>query len=729
MSAPKVFTCRYFGGSEAQLQTQADELAKYGISIEANPQDISYCSYKLDGKAEFLGRASFFNPYFHTERAESPTLEAAEFLLLSIGVLKEIPKQFPRNFITEDTVVLEYTVVMQREASLNSASDEDAVKSLVLGKMREKYPEANLLAFVERSGRNGKNQNFKVLVGGTGFDFSEDEQPISSQDIPNSTAYCPEWTTHNPVNDITPAIDGWRITTRPSGAYWAFPLDETKVKMGEYLGQRQKYAYDLQNKLAQHPMLRGDNPKLGLRDSGIRFIGSNGVEGLECPVFEIELVKFPKQADKCVEWAEAKTRAEISADGKQFIPAKTGNFIYDPKQPERIRYIGAETDLNPGNLARVAKKFADKVGFEKSVFLKRITTDEVCSEWELEPRYTAINQPPLAAIEGPKQVTFRQDDPRTILLHGIGTDPDDADQDRLSYVWDVSVSGHPLPFTTDESEEHIQLQVDGYGCMQIDVMLTVTDPAGLSAIAEHSVSTDSDWDSPAPAVVTAPPSRPPQTNIPNFDKLSGPGKDKAKKLQELGPVTVLESKDEFLNAIDQILDEKKLLRQDLCFVVDQSGSMFDNINEVRDSLGSVAVRMMSSSVNNNLCLVSYVDETLDIHHNIDHSRTLKEDVREVRAKLAMILGSLHGRHEYVAEAIAKAVTAWDGVEPIAAVVNGEIKERRLIVVVTDEKGDFKSDGETIASAKAKAAAIGAEVQILMLKQLPSLGFDRPMKIF
>lgn len=224
--------------------------------------------------------------------------------------------------------------------------------------------------------------------------------------------------------------------------------------------------------------------------------------------------------------------------------------------------------------------------------------------------------------------------------------------------------------------------------------------------------------------MTAPPSRAPQTDIPNLDKLSGPGKDKAKKLQELGPVTVLESKDEFLNAIDAMLDEKKLLRQDLCFVVDQSGSMADNIAEVRESLGSVAVRMMSSSVNNNLCLVSYVDDTLDLHHAIDHRRSLKEDVQTVRGKLEMILNNLHGSEEYVAEAIARAVQAWDGVEPIAAVVNGEIRERRLIVVITDEKGDFKSDGETIASAKAKAAAIGAEVQILMLKSAPV--FYRPL---
>lgn len=633
------FACNYLGGSEAELQAQQKQLQNFGISISPNPNDAQMCSYRTANNA-WLGRVSFPSAFSVRNFLESTHREAAHILTSPGSILSSAPSYIPRHLRTADTIFVSYHVIVKRSDSFDALSvDSDRIHTYFLRKMQSTHPSANLWFDLQYLGAEQDNRHYQMLVAINRQDLSELSENNLTEDVPFTTDYCPEWTMHSPipVPEIQPSIAGWRVIQRPDKKYWAFPLDETKKRFGDYVNKRASYSYDLSSKLSTHVLLKGDNPKLGLRDSAVQFIGSAGVVGLECPAFEFQLIEFPKERGHCTEWREAQTQAEIRARGIEIIPAGDGNFLFDPKQPDSMRYIGPESGLSTGNLGRVAKKFAERSGFDKTVHTRKTFVDELCSEWTLEPHFTKQQEvaPPPAPASAP-----------------------------------VTVSELPQPET------------------------------------------------PAPQNTT-PPQRYP---IKNFPQLSDRGKKRAEEFAQLGPVTVVDVGTDETNPagditgnIRDIIREHRLQRQDVCFVVDQSGSMKNNINYVRNNLDRIAYTLRNSSVNNNLCLVSYVDHDNTIHWPINHSRPLEEDVSAVREKLIQVVHNLHGSEEYVADAIVLATSAWDGAGPIAAVVDGEVKEVRKIIVITDESGNFVTGGETIASARAKAAAIGAEVHIMMIK--------------
>lgn len=382
--------CNFVGGKEADLQTQASDLSAHGISIEANPADRYLCYYKAGN--EFVTPVLFSgHPYFNIQLPKTPQHDKGYYVVLGKGVPAQIPEEFRAQvgFLSDDTVILEYTAVVSQ--NVRDFNDADYIRDKIIAKVREENPTANILAFVRHNGETQGRQKFTIYVGGANFVLPEEiaQQPKKGHP-PLTQAYCPEWVEH--ANEVKGevALKGWEFIKRAPGKYVAIPREELKEKARDELGRIEKYKSDLADKLARSGFFKTDDPKRSLKE--IRP-GSGGVVGLECPVFEVDVTEIEKRPDNCLAWVEGQEEALVRA-GNKVTPVNGGYLVQPNKAVNGIfRYIRpTQTEDLEKAKAKALALAKDKPGYSKHISSTAILADPVCSVDTLKVTYQPLEE-------------------------------------------------------------------------------------------------------------------------------------------------------------------------------------------------------------------------------------------------------------------------------------------------------------------------------------------------
>lgn len=298
-------------------------------------------------------------------------------------------------------------------------------------------------------------------------------------------------------------------------------------------------------------------------------------------------------------------------------------------------------------------------------------------------RYLSHERRVNTAAAAAKWLQLRRDDPAKMLVNA-------TEVARSSSCVEYQLTARPAPEPMVPSEVQV--------VPEAPMLQTVPD------------STASFEDEPAPE---APMSRPDIARAAGL--MSSPkGEAKVEAYGQLGSVTVVppsgyRSSPSLIDQIVATLDPTQ--RNELCLVIDQSGSMADDIRTVHDQVAAaIQKRLGQDDSALSLCLVRFRNENVDVLVPLDPSRGQTADIARVQAGLVAILEHVGGRIEYIARAAELAVNE---------LAKGRPGSKRSIVVLTDEPGDPWPTGtnleEGLAAVRRQAEAIGAEFRIIMME--------------
>lgn len=157
---------------------------------------------------------------------------------------------------------------------------------------------------------------------------------------------------------------------------------------------------------------------------------------------------------------------------------------------------------------------------------------------------------------------------------------------------------------------------------------------------------------------------------------------------------------------------------DIVLVIDQSGSMTDDIAEMSKQLYRLVDAVKRKAKGGHVALVAMHDgEVIDhpelaVRWGINPILTIEDDERGCKAKLAEMQQHLDGGLEYIAEAGKVAVNELERYATPGS--------ERLIFLLTDEPGNFMSGDQNaeaeIAAVRASADAIGAKFKIKFINR-------------
>lgn len=339
----------------------------------------------------------------------------------------------------------------------------------------------------------------------------------------------------------------------------------------------------------------------------------------------------------------------------------------------------------------------------------KVVTDGVALRYEVTARNTlghtamdevtivvnnTVNELPTVALHGPTIIG----DESVVTLTGKATDPNPVDQATLRYRW-RQVAGPTVAVRDARDHRTISFQAPRVEYKTpVTFELTVEDSHGGTATARHSVLVvPEDTLHANPASANGAPS-----------PVSRETADaKARTLRKLGPVTRVQpgSGNTTLAAIRRALRESTPVKAiEACLVVDHSGSMLDDVARIQREFASIKGEVQAAAQRGNLCLISF-SETTVVRWPLDRRRSLDQDVQGMKNGLAATTRTMGGGYEYIAEAVNTALGQFTG---------GPRGVTRKIVVVTDERGDIREGGLTMAQVRQKAAALGVTVSVVMI---------------
>ena len=605
--------CNYLEGNEEDLALQRTELAPAGVSIQPEG-DNNYCSYVAGD--EFVKSVEFPKGYVVREGS---FYQDARFIYFNKGSPSEVPERFRQYEGSSSKIeVAEFLTIEVQDAGVGDDETQLSAREALLNYIKEKWPNAEIIDVdLRMDGTVANHRRYVIYIAGYNLP-KPGEEVAGGAKIPEfATEYCPEWVLHQQAVMGAAALEGWEIIKSPSplggegrgeGAYLAIPREELKEEIGGKLGRTELYAEDLRSKLGFSEYMKGDNPIRLLKE--ITFIGADGVAGLECPVFKVNILEIPKTEDNCLAWvmrdiekAERAKKKAMEVAGGYLIANGGGAF----------KYIAPTGKLDIEAVKAVlSRKIPDVDGFDKTITARQVLydKDKVCSAFELNPSYTKLPEV--------------QSDPATARRGG-----DDMDK----------------------------LQKRFY-----------SDPRVL---------------------------------------------EKLNKLGRLGDVTWVRSrrggepaKDLIGKIVSLLHEDEPVERMEVAFVVDQSGSMFNNVQSVNNQFGEIEAEVAASAEDSALALVKFRNEDIKVLVPLEIGQGLDISAGRVRTGLNEITSDIGGSLEYIYDAAGLALDEFER--------HGVPGSRRKIILITDEPGDLQEGGETEASIRARAAELGVEFQIVFL---------------
>lgn len=421
---------------------------------------------------------------------------------------------------------------------------------------------------------------------------------------------------------------------------------------------------------------------------------------------DVEIVakdqKIPEQA-----YVELKSKylgeGEIRNTTWELIKSKSGFNV-------PIIYKNGVAGLNtPKVVADDQESYTFKVSFEDEY--GRILSREV--DYAVQNN---INEAPIIKVVGPKVLKGGQE----IVLTAQVTDPNPADRKNLKVTWEVPsircLSHQP---SKDGVNLTLQLGPEFFKEDLMGILATVTDQHGDTWVYSHTVALK-------------------KPDMPNISKIlekrinklpaNDPVRKKMDALSKLGKVyvlpakpnallTALELRDSLVSRLQKIIAEPKLLQHQVVgLVMDESGSMGTHLQDVSDHFNQIVTTLTAASKTYDLGFMGYVDQDYILRTGLAvATRQGNNETEQSQLKKAFVpsldkMKNGGGFIEYTATAIDKMLSE---IEKVYG-KNIPVGEKRKIIVLTDEDGDFGDDGLTIAKVAAKAAQLGVEVEVVML---------------
>ncbi len=380
------FDCNYFGITIDELSSQADELSSAGVSISSNPDDQNYCWYESGG--EFINPAGIEAPFFKLNGLFYPD---SLFVYFNKEAPDEIslPPQFSDYLRTDPKIeIAEFFVAGERPSySLGIDDDVTSAEETILRHIKTAWPDSVIIdSDIKITSQTNGHQNYTVYIAGYNLPsgVTKDERAKRPS---FDTTHCPEWVTHEEVKSGDIKLDGWEFTLRasPPQADESRSIFATAIPRNE-LKETALYAEHLRSRLGFSEYLKSDNPIRLIRE--ITFTGDNGVQGLYCPVFEIEILEIEKSEQNCLEWVERKEKKDIQAErvGKNGYLVPLGNGGYKYISATKTRGVEDAKSL-------IYNRAPDRGGFDKVVSSRRILDDPVCSADEIKVGYSKLPTP------------------------------------------------------------------------------------------------------------------------------------------------------------------------------------------------------------------------------------------------------------------------------------------------------------------------------------------------
>lgn len=156
----------------------------------------------------------------------------------------------------------------------------------------------------------------------------------------------------------------------------------------------------------------------------------------------------------------------------------------------------------------------------------------------------------------------------------------------------------------------------------------------------------------------------------------------------------------------KIHEEEKRPRLEVMLAVDGSGSMKNDTRFVRDKLEDLVGEMKSSADEGGMGLLGFVDDESPLLVSLDPAKPLEAYIPDMKAGLTHIDRKMDGGIEYIYEAARKTL---DHLER-----SGKKGSVQKILLLTDEEGNIKDKGETLASIRQRADRLGVKFEIIFI---------------
>jgi len=144
---------------------------------------------------------------------------------------------------------------------------------------------------------------------------------------------------------------------------------------------------------------------------------------------------------------------------------------------------------------------------------------------------------------------------------------------------------------------------------------------------------------------------------------------------------------------DTIHEDTQVERMLLCMMIDMSGSMGDNVKNIRNQFNRVQQELETSARETGICVGSFVDDDIRMRVHLKNKNMMNpRDLFAVDSALNDIINGLTGSEEYILEAIDLALNE---IEKI-----GNSKDKKKVIILTDERGNVRGvNGEEVLDSE------------------------------